>query len=114
MRRISLRNVKFQIPPFGEIFFLDSLLHTISLTISHCLLMLRSGLLYCMEYLEDNIQDWLSEELESFGEDDYLVFDCPGQIELYSHVPVFRTLVNFLQVRTIHINCSSRRSQLRV
>lgn len=50
-----------------------------------------------MEYLEDNLQDWLAEELEGYGEDDYLVFDCPGQIELYSHVPVFRTLVNFLQ-----------------
>ena len=32
-------------------------------------------------------------------EDDYLLFDCPGQIELYSHVTVFRTLVDFLKNR---------------
>jgi len=28
-----------------------------------------------------------------------LIFDCPGQIELYSHVSVFRTLVEFLKGR---------------
>jgi hypothetical protein len=26
--------------------------------------MLRRGLLYCMEYLEDNLEDWLGEELQ--------------------------------------------------
>lgn len=33
-----------------------------------------------MEYLEDNLEDWLGEELEAYGDDDYLVFDCPGQV----------------------------------
>ncbi|EFA74673.1 ATP binding protein [Heterostelium album PN500] len=28
---------------------------------------------------------------------DYLIIDCPGQIELYSHIPVMRTLVDALQ-----------------
>ena len=28
-----------------------------------------------------------------------MIFDCPGQIELYSHVSVFRTLVEFLKNR---------------
>lgn len=35
--------------------------------------------------------------LQGYGEDDYLVFDCPGQIELYSHISVFRSFVDFLK-----------------
>ena len=34
---------------------------------------------------------------QGFGEDDYILFDCPGQIELYSHVSVFRSLVDWLR-----------------
>uniref|UniRef100_A0A670K9Q9 GPN-loop GTPase 3 n=1 Tax=Podarcis muralis TaxID=64176 RepID=A0A670K9Q9_PODMU len=30
-------------------------------------------------------------------EDDYILFDCPGQIELYTHLPVMRQLVEQLQ-----------------
>jgi hypothetical protein len=51
----------------------------------------NGGLVYCMEYLFQNI-DWLRDELENFGEDDYILFDCPGQIELYSHLPIMRDL----------------------
>lgn len=58
---------------------------------------LRRGLLYCMEYLEENIDEWLGEQLAGYGDDDYLVFDCPGQIELYSHLSVFRTFVDYLR-----------------
>lgn len=57
----------------------------------------NGGLLYCMEYLEENLEEWLGEELAAYGDDDYLIFDCPGQIELYSHLSVFRTFVNFLK-----------------
>ncbi|KAI6185739.1 GPN-loop GTPase 3 [Aphelenchoides besseyi] len=31
------------------------------------------------------------------AEDDYFLIDCPGQIELYSHLPVMRQFVNKLQ-----------------
>ena len=30
------------------------------------------------------------EQLEAYGDDDYLLIDCPGQIELYSHIPVMK------------------------
>ena len=50
-----------------------------------------------MEYLEEELEDWLAEQLEPYGDDDYLLFDCPGQIELYSHSSVFRALVKYLQ-----------------
>lgn len=31
-----------------------------------------------MEYLEDHLADWLGEELAGYGDEDYLVLDCPG------------------------------------
>lgn len=35
--------------------------------------------------------------MQAYGEDDYLLFDCPGQIELYSHISVFRSFVDYLK-----------------
>jgi len=55
----------------------------------------NGGLVYCMEYFIQNI-DWLSEQLGQ-DEDDYILFDCPGQIELYTHLPTMRQLVDTLQ-----------------
>ncbi|KAF9452484.1 hypothetical protein P691DRAFT_697150 [Macrolepiota fuliginosa MF-IS2] len=55
----------------------------------------NGGLVYCFEYLLDNM-DWLEEELGSY-DDDYLIIDCPGQIELYTHHPFLPTLVRNLQ-----------------
>ena len=43
----------------------------------------NGGLLYCMEYLEKNI-DWLQNKLKEL-KDSYILFDCPGQVELYTH-----------------------------
>jgi len=54
----------------------------------------NGGLIYCMEYLLDNL-NWLSEAIADYG-DDYLIFDCPGQIELYTHLPVMQRLTRFL------------------
>jgi len=55
----------------------------------------NGGLVFCMEYLAQNFE-WLEEALEE-DEDDYILFDCPGQIELYTHIPVMRQLVDRLQ-----------------
>ncbi|CAL8354971.1 unnamed protein product [Arctogadus glacialis] len=43
----------------------------------------NGGLLYCMEYLEANL-DWLENKLNQYS-DYYFLFDCPGQVELYTH-----------------------------
>ncbi|NXU26971.1 GPN2 GTPase, partial [Thalassarche chlororhynchos] len=43
----------------------------------------NGGLIYCMEYLEANF-DWLQEKLTAFR-GHYYLFDCPGQVELYTH-----------------------------
>ncbi|KAH3665601.1 hypothetical protein OGAPHI_003789 [Ogataea philodendri] len=55
----------------------------------------NGALLYCFEFLLDNL-DWLDEQIGDYS-DDYLIFDCPGQIELYSHVPVLPTITKHLQ-----------------
>lgn len=55
----------------------------------------NGALIYCFEYLLDNL-DWLDEEIGDYS-DEYLIFDCPGQIELYTHVPVLPNIVRHLQ-----------------
>ena len=57
----------------------------------------NGGLVQAMEYLVEDGQDWLEDKLAEFCDDDYLVFDCPGQIELYSHVPAIKVLVDILR-----------------
>lgn len=63
----------------------------------------NGGLLYCMEHLEENLDEWLTDELDNYVEDDYLVFDCPGQIELFSHVPVLRNFVEHLKRKDFNV-----------
>lgn len=43
----------------------------------------------------DNL-DWLESELGETGEDSLTIFDCPGQIELYTHVPILPNLAKHL------------------
>lgn len=43
----------------------------------------NGGLLYCMDYLAANA-DWLRQRLHGLR-GHYVLFDCPGQVELYTH-----------------------------
>lgn len=52
-------------------------------------------------YLVENAA-WLQEKLGDIN-DDYILFDCPGQIELYSHMTVMRRLITMLQNLNFHI-----------
>lgn len=40
--------------------------------------------------------DWLRDKLGE-DEDDYILFDCPGQIELYTHMDTMKKLAVHLQ-----------------
>ncbi|KAL6061071.1 GPN-loop GTPase 3 [Balamuthia mandrillaris] len=55
----------------------------------------NGGLVYCLEYLVQNI-DWLEEEIGDYG-DDYIIIDCPGQIELYTHHGAMKDVIHELQ-----------------
>jgi GTPase SAR1 family protein len=57
----------------------------------------NGALVYCMEYLLNNM-DWLQEELDAFGDDDYLSLDCPGQLELYTHIPLMRNVIDRMRM----------------
>ncbi|KAK4166639.1 GPN-loop GTPase [Cladorrhinum sp. PSN259] len=56
----------------------------------------NGGLIYCFDFLMQNLS-FLEEGLNSVTEEYLIIFDMPGQIELYTHVPVVPTLVNFLK-----------------
>mmetsp|Transcript_5757 Transcript_5757/g.10274 ORF Transcript_5757/g.10274 Transcript_5757/m.10274 type:complete len:271 (-) Transcript_5757:269-1081(-) len=56
----------------------------------------NGGLVFALEYFIDNIE-WLEEQCADFLEDDMLIIDCPGQIELFTHLPVMSKLVKTLQ-----------------
>lgn len=55
----------------------------------------NGGLIQCFEYICENL-DWLDTQLGEY-DTDYLLFDCPGQIELYTHLPYMRKITQHLQ-----------------
>ena len=71
----------------------------------------NGSLVFCWEFLLENM-DWLKRELQGGApggggeegdeeneiDDDYILFDCPGQIELYTHMNVVKKFVDILQV----------------
>ncbi|EED13153.1 ATP binding protein, putative [Talaromyces stipitatus ATCC 10500] len=50
----------------------------------------NGGVLYALEELENNFE-WLEEGLKELG-DDYVLFDCPGQVELFTHHSSLRNI----------------------
>lgn len=55
----------------------------------------NGGLVMAIEYLLEH-SDWLQEELDKFADEDYLILDCPGQIELYTHMTLMRDFIKTL------------------
>jgi len=64
----------------------------------------NGALVYCMEYLLKNIA-WLDTKLKECGEDNYFIFDCPGQLELYSHYSVMKDIISYLKNSGINVCC---------
>ncbi|PIA18851.1 Gpn2 protein [Coemansia reversa NRRL 1564] len=65
----------------------------------------NGGMVYCMEYLEKNM-GWLGEKLKPFADDEYyFIFDCPGQVELYTHNESIRTIVRRLEKQDYRLAC---------
>ncbi|KAK1725646.1 GPN-loop GTPase [Colletotrichum acutatum] len=55
----------------------------------------NGGLIYCFEFLMENL-DFLTEALDNLTEEYLIIFDMPGQIELYTHIPILPALARFL------------------
>jgi GTPase SAR1 family protein len=55
----------------------------------------NGGLIYCFEFLLQNLE-FISEAIEPLSEEYLIIFDMPGQIELYTHIPLLPSLTQFL------------------
>ena len=62
----------------------------------------NGGLLYCMEYVEANL-DWLEGKLNQYS-DCYFLFDCPGQVELYTHQSSVKNIFSQLAKWNFRVN----------
>ncbi|XP_037080648.1 GPN-loop GTPase 2-like [Pollicipes pollicipes] len=61
----------------------------------------NGALLYCMEYLEKNV-DWLLKKLRPLH-DKYILFDFPGQVELYTHNAAVPRLLRRLERENLRL-----------
>ena len=66
----------------------------------------NGGMLYCLEYLEENI-DWLIDQLYEINPS-YILIDCPGQTELFATHEVLPTIFHKLKkmnynLTTVHL-----------
>lgn len=61
----------------------------------------NGGLIFCMEYFMDNLT-WFQEEIE-YSENKNIIFDFPGQIEIYTHCNLVRDFVEYIK-KTLEIN----------
>eukprot|EP01063_Lacrimia_lanifica_P009095 TRINITY_DN16119_c0_g1_i1.p1 TRINITY_DN16119_c0_g1~~TRINITY_DN16119_c0_g1_i1.p1 ORF type:complete len:283 (+),score=120.99 TRINITY_DN16119_c0_g1_i1:69-917(+) len=55
----------------------------------------NGGLVYAFEHMLEN-SAWLDDQVGDYAED-YVVFDLPGQIELYTHIPILPRIASLLQ-----------------
>ncbi|XP_037940251.1 GPN-loop GTPase 2 [Teleopsis dalmanni] len=64
----------------------------------------NGALMYCAEYLEKNFDNWLLPELEKYiATTNYFIFDCPGQVELYTHDSSMAKIFNGLQEKGYYL-----------
>lgn len=63
----------------------------------------NGAVLYALEELEQNFQ-WLADGLKTTGED-YVLFDCPGQVELFTHHDSLRKMFFAIQKLGYRVCC---------
>lgn len=74
---------------------------TVADVMKHLKLGPNGALMYCMEYLEENF-DWLLSQLKNSSAN-YFIFDCPGQVELYTHHKSMTHIFNRLNDLGYHL-----------
>lgn len=67
----------------------------------------NGGLIYCFEFLLENL-DFITEAIDPLTEEYLIVIDMPGQIELYTHIPILPALVKHLtQLGGLSVNLAA-------
>ena len=94
-RRVEVVNLDpaNHVPPYETDISLSELV-TLSDVMTQLEIGPNGGLMYCIEFLEANI-DWLLSRVTGRREV-YFIFDCPGQIELYTHHQSMRNICKSL------------------
>jgi GPN-loop GTPase len=83
---------------------------TVEDVMANCGLGPNGGLMYCIEYLEENIE-WLIQSIAKLSEasDDqkppYFIFDLPGQCELYTHHNSIKNIIEKLSRLDFRLCC---------
>lgn len=62
----------------------------------------NGALVYCMEFLQNNIE-WLKAQLQAHS-GSYLLIDCPGQVELFTHNDAVKKIAGQLQSWNIRVS----------
>lgn len=62
----------------------------------------NGAMMYCMEYLEKNM-DWLLDALAKHHPNTYILFDCPGQVELFTHHSSLKNIIDMLTKHNINV-----------
>ncbi|KAI9674698.1 MAG: ATP binding protein [Caeruleum heppii] len=64
----------------------------------------NGGLIYCFEFLLENLS-FLTDALAPLSEESLIILDLPGQIELYTHIPLLPNLIRHLsRSGAVHMN----------
>jgi GPN-loop GTPase len=61
----------------------------------------NGALIYCMEYLESNVE-WLLDQIKPL-KSKYLIFDCPGQVELFTNHQSLKRIIERLQKMDVRL-----------
>jgi len=64
----------------------------------------NGGLIYALEYMLSEGLEWLQEDLGQY-QDEFLIIDCPGQIEIYSHFDIMPRIIEIF-ARADYRNCA--------
>ncbi|XP_063711858.1 GPN-loop GTPase 2-like [Symsagittifera roscoffensis] len=107
-RNVVLINLDFanDQPPYEANIDATNLI-TVEDSMQHLSLGPNGSLMYCMHFLQKNIE-WLFTEIEKLLDDSYIIFDLPGQIELYTHDDsvqiIVEKLVQKFDLRLVCVN----------
>jgi GPN-loop GTPase len=67
----------------------------------------NGGIVFAMEEIDEAVDQFVNQ-IEKLGASDYLLFDCPGQVELYTHHAalnhIFKKLEKKLEYRLVVVN----------
>ena len=107
-RKVAIINLDFanEVPPYKSDIDIQDLI-TVDDVMDHMKLGPNASLMFCANYLRDNCS-WLENKIQKLGSEFYLLFDFPGQVELYTHdtciQEIIETISKNLDLRLACVN----------